>query len=557
MLRYLKISNFAIIDNVEVEFREGFNALTGETGAGKSILIGALSILLGAKCSADVIRAGAEEARVEGLFELPDEFVWPDEMLDDFHDARELVVTRRINTSGRSRVTVNEHLTSLSALQKLAPHLVNIFGQHESHVLLNPEEHTEILDRCQNLIPVRSLVEESYRDYRESRQEYARLEKKYSEASQKTSEDSKTVEELANANLKESEEDYLALERDILKKSVQIRERSYEAYQALYGKSGSVIESLSDIRKSISYLANANPKLEDLKNNFDEASYRLEDVAHELRSLSENVRSDPAMLDRIEERLALIKKLKKKYSSDVPGLLKMLQELSENAGDLYDLEKSLKSKKIDLDEKLKTYMARASKLSESRKLASKSLEKAMHSELKALSMPDATFEVVTHSLKPDQMSPNGLETIEFYLQSNPGEVAKPLSRIASGGELSRLMLALKTLETGKGEDHTLIFDEVDTGIGGHTAVAVAERLSKISSRRQTLCITHLHQIAALADHHLAVRKNVKDGRTYLEVNELTGEGRVDELTRMLGATSDAQPAREHVRKIIKNPVHGD
>ena len=556
MLRYLKISNFAIIDNVEVEFREGFNALTGETGAGKSILIGALSILLGVKCSAEIIRAGSEEARVQGLFELPDGFIWPDEMLEDFHDTRELVVTRRINTSGRSRVTVNEHLTSLATLQKLAPHLVNIFGQHESHVLLNPDEHTEILDRCQNLLPLRSLVEESYKDYRECRQEYTKLEKKYAQAAQKTREETQTVEELTNADLKESEEDDLILERDILKKSVQIRERSYEAYQALYGKSGSVIESLSDIKKSLSFLAGANPKLEELKNNFEEASYRLEDVAHELRRLSENVRSDPGTLDRIEERLALIRKLKKKYSSDVPGLLKMLTELSDEAGDLYDLEKSIKSKKIEVDEKTKTYMRHASTLSQSRKSASRELEQAMHGELKALSMPDAKFEVVSHDLEPGQMSFSGLETVEFYLQSNPGEIAKPLSKIASGGELSRLMLALKTLEIGSGEDHTLVFDEVDAGIGGHTAVAVAERLSKISGRRQTLCITHLHQIAALADHHLAVRKMVKDGRTYLEVSELTGEGRVDELTRMLGATSDAQPAREHVKKIMKNPVGG-
>lgn len=556
MLRYLKISNFAIIDNVEVEFREGFNTLTGETGAGKSILIGALSILLGARCSADIIRSGSEEARVEGVFEIPDEFDWPDEVLSDFQGASELILSRRINSSGRSRITINDQLTSLASIQKLAGRLVNIFGQHESHLLLNPDEHTEILDRCQNLIDLRSRVGEIYRSYREKRLECERMEKQYREASDRNLEDARTIEELTSAQLKPSEEDDLALERDILKKAVQIKERSYEAYQALYGKSGSVIESLSDIRKAVQFLAAANPKYGDLETGFDDASYRLEDVAHELRSISENVRSDPGRLDMIEERLNLIRKLRKKYSLDVPGLLEILEELSQKAGDTFDLEKSLKSKKIELTEKLKSYMDVAQELSQSRKLAANDLEKRIHAELKALSMPEAKFQVVIHNLDRNQMSPCGLETVEFYLQSNPGETAKPLSKIASGGELSRLMLALKTLEVGQDRKATLIFDEVDAGIGGHTAAAVGERLSKISKHQQTLCITHLHQIAALADHHLAVRKIVKDGRTYLEVTELSHETRVDELTRMLGATVDAQPAREHVKKIMKHTVNG-
>ncbi len=556
MLRYLKISNFAIIDNVEVEFRKGFNTLTGETGAGKSILIGALSILLGAKCSADIIRSGSKEARVEGIFELPDDFEWPDELLTDIHGITELVISRRINMSGRSRLTVNDQLTSLTTVQKLAPYLVNIFGQHESHVLLNPEEHTEILDRCQNLLPVRHTVEKLYRRYRDQRLEFEKLEKKYREASRRSEEDAQTVEELTSAHLKTSEEEELALERDILKKSVHIRERSYEAYQALYGKSGSVIESLSDIRKAVQFLATTNPKFEELKNSFDEASYRLEDVAQELRGISENVRSDPARLDRIEERLNLIRKLKKKYSLDVTGLLKMLEELAGEAGDIFDLEKSLKLKKTQLSDSVKAYMQMAKQLSESRRSAAENLKKLMHTELKALSMPEARFEVVIHDLQENQMSSSGMETVEFYLQSNPGEISKPLSKIASGGELSRLMLALKTLEIGQGAVSTLIFDEVDAGIGGHTAVAVGERLSRIARHQQTLCITHLHQIAAVADHHLAVRKMVKDGRTYLEVAELAGEKRVDELTRMLGATADTQPVREHLKKIMKNPIDG-
>ncbi len=556
MLRYLKISNFAIIDNIEIEFREGFNTLTGETGAGKSILIGALGILLGAKSSSEIIRSGSDEARVEGIFELPDNFEWQDETLASLAGAKEIIVSRRINSSGRSRCLVNGELTPITFLQKLAPHLVNIFGQHASHVLLNPEQHTEILDRCQNLYPLRDKVRELFTELRNTQSAFLRLEKKFLDAKRRSMEDAETVEELSSAQLKESEEDNLITERDLLKKAVQVRERSYEAYQSLYGKSGSVLESLSEIKKNIQFLSSVNPKLLDVQNNFDEASYRLEDVALELRNISENFRSDPKRLEWIEERLGLIRKLKKKHSTDLPGLLKILNELSREAGDIFELEKAVKTKKSELESSTNSYLDEAKKLSELREHGAINLKKSMDSELKALSMAEARFEVVTHRLEANQMSPSGLETVEFYLQSNPGETAKPLSKIASGGELSRLMLALKALEIQQGKGSTLIFDEVDAGIGGHTAVAVAERLASIARYQQTLCITHLHQIAAKADHHLAVRKSVKDGRTYLEVTELSPEGRVDELTRMLGASSDAKPVRDHLKRMMKSRGNG-
>lgn len=551
MLRYLKISNFAIIDNVEIEFRDGFNALTGETGAGKSILIGALGILLGAKCSADIIRAGSEEARVEGLFELSDSFVWPEEF--DLKELRssELVIIRRINSSGRSRCSINGELASVATLQKLGTLLVNVFGQHESHVLLNPDEHTEILDRCQKLYTLRRKVQESYSFHKEIQGEFRKIEKKVKEHDLINRENTETVKELTSAQLKESEEDTLIAERDVLKKASQIRERSYEAYQSLYGKSGSAIELLAEVKKNILFLAAANPELEELRNSFDEASYRLEDVAHELRRISENFRSNPDRLERIEERLGLIRKLKKKYSADLPGLLRILNELSQDSEEIYKLEKALKAKRNELEHSFNSYMEDARKLSESRMTAAKKFQESMESELKALSMAEAKFEVIFHAHDPKNPRPFGLENVEFYLQSNPGETSKPLSKIASGGELSRLMLAIKTLEVEPGNESTLIFDEVDAGIGGHTAVAVAERLSRIAKHQQTICITHLHQIAAKADHHLAVRKSVKDGRTFLEVAKLSADGRVDELTRMIGADPDASPLREHVKKLMK------
>jgi DNA repair protein RecN (Recombination protein N) len=548
MLTYLKISHLAIIDEVEVDFREGFNVLTGETGAGKSILIGALNLLLGSRSSPDIIRTGEDEAIVEAIFEVPDGFRLPADLGSVV--AGELMLSRRILRAGRSRCSINGATATVAMLQEIGRQLVSIFGQHEHRVLLAPEEHVEILDRFGRLDKERRSTQEEYEAWKKTEKDLSQAEKRLQELEHQESETADAIEELSRASLKAGEEEALLQEREILKKAVQIREKAFDAHQALYSRSGSIIESLADVRKGIDYLAAANPKLEGIRENFEDAVYRLEDVALELRDIVENFHSNPQLLEMIEERLALLRRLKKKYGTDLPGLVLHLESLSQEAGNILDAKSAVKSLRIRADDKRHDYLEAAVDLSRARRQAAKELEIAMRAELKDLAMPEAVFTVSFRDIPQDKGTALGLEDVEFFLASNPGEAPRPLARIASGGELSRIMLAIKALQVEGSQGSTVIFDEVDTGIGGHTAFAVGTRLSRVAKRQQVLCVTHLHQVAALADHHLSVEKSVRSGRTRIQVRSLNHEERVEELARMLGAGPDSQSAKEHVRRLM-------
>jgi len=540
----------AIIDQVDVEFHDGFNVLTGETGAGKSILIGALNLLLGARSSADIIRTGEEEAQVEGLFEIPEEIVLPGDVDHDLRSTGELIITRRVLRSGRSRCSINGSLASLGMLQAVGQSLVSIFGQHEHHVLLDPAEHADMLDRFGCLDELKKATAAGFSAMKSAEEDLLRARKQAEEHEHQAQENSETVNELTAASLKSGEEEGLVAERDLLKKAVQIREKAFEAYHALYSRSGSLIAELSDVKKAVDYIASANPKFSGMSDGLDEAVYRLEDVALELRDVTETLHSDPARLEKIEERLGLIRRLKKKYGRDLGGLIDYLETLDQEAGGFAEAASEVKKLAAKSERARESYREAARELSAARRTAAKNLDVAMKAELKELAMPDARFTVTFTALEDGKGTADGLERTEFYLASNPGEDSRPLARVASGGELSRIMLALKALQVDNRGAGTVIFDEVDTGIGGHTASAVGTRLARVAARQQVLCVTHLHQIAALAHHHLCVRKSVKQGRTRIEVTPLDHDRRVEELTRMLGASPDSESVKEHVRRLM-------
>jgi DNA repair protein RecN (Recombination protein N) len=548
MLTYLKISHLAIIDEVEVEFREGFNVLTGETGAGKSILIGALNLLLGSRFSPDIVRTGEDDAVVEAIFEIPETFRLPANLGPASEN--ELMVSRKILRTGRSRCSINGETATVAMLQEIGRGLVSIFGQHEHRVLLAPEEHVEILDRFGRLQKERQATRDIYETWRNSEKELSQSEDQLRELERQESETAEAMEELHRAALKEGEEDELLQERDVLKKAVQIREKAFDAHQALYSKSGSIIENLADVRKGIDFLAAANPNLTGVKENFEDALYRLEDVALELRDIVENFHSNPQRLEVLEERLILIRRLKKKYGTDLPGLIRHMGSLCQEADKIFEARTAVKSIRAKASDKRRDYLEAASDLSRARRQAAKELEEAMAGELKDLAMPGAIFTVAFADIPQDKGTAMGLDEVEFFLASNLGEASRPLARIASGGELSRIMLAIKALEVEGDGGPTVIFDEVDTGIGGHTAFAVGTRLSRVAKRQQVLCVTHLHQVAALADHHLSVGKSIHRGRTLIQVRSLNHEERVEELTRMLGAGPDSQSARDHVKRLM-------
>lgn len=548
MLSYLKVSHLAIIDKVDVEFRSGFNVLTGETGAGKSILIGALNLLLGARAGQDMIRTGEEEAEIEALFEIPDGRALPGDLA--LGSGGELLLSRKITKSGRSRCFINGNLATVGMLQATGRAIVSIFGQHEHQVLLEPEAHAAILDRFGGLEGLREETVSAYSAWgaaqRELRAAVADLEKLEREGQ----ENAAAVEELTEAGLKPGEEEALLEERNVLRSAVQVREKAFEAYHALYARSGSLIESFGDVRKAVEFLASTNPKLAHLRDSLEDALYRIEDVALEVRAVAERSQSDPARLEQIEERLILIRRLKKKYGLDVAGLVDHLATVSEEAGAVLEARARVKKLRGQVEQSRETYLEAARRLSIARRSAAMDLQGAMKTELKDLAMADASLSVVFHEVEEDRGSASGLETVEFYLASNPGEAARPLARIASGGELSRIMLALKALQADSEGACTVIFDEVDAGIGGRTALAVGTRLSRVAQRQQVLCVTHLHQIAALADHHISVAKYVDQGRTRIKVAALGTEERVEELSRMLGSSSESDAVREHVRRLM-------
>jgi DNA repair protein RecN (Recombination protein N) len=550
MLRYLKVSNLAIIDKVEVEFREGFNVLTGETGAGKSILIGALDLLLGGRASPDMIRTGEEEALVEGMFDIPRGHPLPEDLAEDVAETGELILSRRCSRGGRSRCSINGNLATVAMLQAVGNSLISIFGQHEHRVLLDPDEHIQILDAFGNLERLGQDVAEAYVAWTRSTRELADAAKRLEELERQERDNAAASQELSTAALKPGEEDQILQEREILKKATQIRERAYDSYQKLYSRSNSVIGELSEIKKSMEFLASANPALEKLQEDFDEARYRLEDVALELRAVSEKSHADPGKLEQLEERLASIRRLKKKYGKDLPGLIALLETLSKEAGDIIDARSQQKSLSAAAEQSRSVYLQCCRILSDARREAAVRLQASMKKELGELAMPAAQFAIELQPVPDEKGTARGLEKVEFQLASNPGEALRPLAKVASGGELSRIMLAIKALQAKQHGAGTVIFDEVDTGVGGHTAVAVGTRLARVAAQQQVLCVTHLHQIAALANHHLSVSKSVAKGRTRIRVTPLDTEERVEELARMLGASPASESVKEHVRSLM-------
>lgn len=550
MLRYLKVSNLAIIDKVEVEFGEGFNVLTGETGAGKSILIGALDLLLGGRASSDMIRTGEEEALVEALFDIPSDYRLPEELGEDVAESGELILSRKFSRSGRSRCSISGNLATVAMLQSVGNSLISIFGQHEHRVLLDPDEHIEILDAFGNLEKPGQDVADAYAAWSRSTKAQVDAAKRLEQLERQERENLAASEELAAATLKEGEEEQILQAREILKKATQIRERAYDAYQKLYSRSNSLIGELSEIKKSMEFLASANPGLEQLRENFEEALYRLEDVALELRAVSEKSHADPGKLEQLEERLASIRRLKKKYGKDLPGLIALLETLAREAGDIMEARSRLKNLSTAAEQSRSSYLDCARKLSAARQETAARLEASMKKELGELAMAAATFAVDLRAVPEDKGSARGIDKVEFFLASNPGESPRPLAKVASGGELSRIMLALKALQVKQRGAGTVIFDEVDTGVGGHTAAAVGARLARVAAQQQVLCVTHLHQIAALANRHLSVSKAVAKGRTRIRVTPLETEARVEELARMLGASPASESVKEHVRSLM-------
>ncbi len=550
MLIELQIRNFAIIDRLEVRFSAGFNVLTGETGAGKSIIIDAVGLLLGDRARPELIRTGAEEATVEALFELA---AHPDLRQDlaaaGFDQDEELLVRRVVARSGKNRVYLNGSLATLAQLQSFTGRLVTIYGQHEHQSLQRSETHLNLLDAFGDLGPLVRTYQDRFAERKALEEQRSKLNQAERDRQQRQDFLNFQSREIEGIAPLEGEDRDLEAERLVLQHAERLAAATGGGFEILYGGEDAVCGRLDEVASQLAALAGVDPRLGNLAAALRSAQYATEDVAGQLRDYLQRIDFEPERQDQVESRLAKLASLKRKYGGTLEEVLRFKAEADRELEALSDIAAARDQLARQIDGAEAALREVGQQLGARRKEAAFLLAQAVERELRELAMVQARFEPRL-SLLPEPGS-RGFERCEFFLEPNPGESPKPLSRIASGGELSRIMLALRrAIPAGEGL-MTLIFDEVDAGIGGTAATAVGEKLHKVARGLQVLCITHLPQVAAFADHHFRVEKRETGGRTVTTLTELTGEARIGEMARMLGGARVTERTLEHARELIE------
>jgi DNA repair protein RecN (Recombination protein N) len=540
MIRFLTVTNLAVIDRLELEFAPGFNVLTGETGAGKSILVGAVGLLVGGRASAELVRTGEETAAVEAIFERP--------------DGSEAIVRREVSSQGRSRAFIDGGLVTSTALREVAGSLVDLHGQHEHQVLLDPAAHIDLLDEFAGLTPERDGVAAAFRTWQHVRDERARLAASEQQKASRAEFLAFQLSEIDKAAPQADEDQELLTTRQVLANADRLQRLCADAYTALYEGDEAALPALGTVWKKVGELAALDAKFTPYVEAREAVKSQLEDLAYFLRSYAQNIDASPARLQEIEDRLAVLERLKKKHG---PALADAIAKAADLRRELHDLEHATE-RAAELDTALRmagaAYQGIAGDLSGRRRAAATEFAKALEKALADLAMARTRCEV---RFAPDaaggegRWSERGLDEAEFYISPNPGEDVKPLARIASGGELSRIMLALKTLASTDAPGKTLIFDEVDAGIGGAVADVVGARLRLLGDRFQVLCITHLPQIAAYGSTHYRIAKSVRAGRTSTGVTRLEGVERETEIARMMGGADISATVLAGAREMIE------
>lgn len=556
MLLELRIENVATVEQLTIEFGPGFSALTGETGAGKSIIIEAVGLVLGERAAVDLIRTGSEKAVVEAIFSLADEAARPRvrELLEDDEESGDLIIRREILQNGRSKALVNGRGVPVTLLTKLRPLLVEIHGQHEYQVLLDAKRHVDFIDAFGALLNQRAAVEETYQRYQVEEKALASFQEQAAAGAHRRELLTFQRTELQAARLQFGELDRLELERVILGNTERLAAGVSAIFTDVYEQEGSIYERLAGHVRELGRLSALDVRLQAEFQTLEELVFRLEDVTVRLRDYGSNLQSDPKRLLEIEDRIFQLHDLQRKYHKDIPQLLDYLNQIlaelaqQEVSGEqIRKLEHSVATTWSEL-------IAQAQALSARRKQVARELKAAIERELSDLGMDGAIFECafsVSQGSDRFRMNPHGLDQVEFIMSANPGEDLRSLARIASGGELSRIMLALKHLFVLIDKTPTLIFDEIDSGISGQTAESVGRKLASIAHNHQVLCVTHLPHIAAMTDHHYLVYKEVVHGRTLTSVKRLSYEDRKTELARMLEGDYQSSLTRDYVASLLK------
>jgi len=543
MLREIRVKNFAIIDKLEVSFTPGLNILTGETGAGKSIVIGALSVALGGRAYTEMIKTDASEAVVEAVF---DDHSHPVLERLGIDSSEGIVIRRTISAAGRSKAYVNDTTVTVQGLGELGSTLVDVHGQHEHQSLLSTESQMAILDTFGGLAGQAEEVASLYAEVQAVRKKIADMRLSARERAQRIDLLKFQVEEIDAATLEAGEEPRLEEERDILSNLTRLVELVETSYEALYGGEGSGLEKLTAVADSLKEMSEIDGGASEVLELVQQAVPLVEDASHMLRGFKDRYDLDPARLDAVIERLELIRVLKKKYGDTIEDIIRIRDEAESELRDMEAADETAEELEADLQKIEKNLAAVAKKLTAERGKAAKRIESSVMAALKGLALEKSAFKV---EVREKEISATGGDEIEFLFSANPGEAPKPLSKVASGGELSRIMLAIKSTLREADPVPVLIFDEVDAGIGGKTALNVATKLREISVGRQVLCITHLPQIASVADIHFYISKGEKQGRVYVSVDEVTGSRREEEIARMLGG-SVTDTSLKHAKELL-------
>ncbi|TWT09159.1 DNA repair protein RecN [Planomicrobium sp. CPCC 101079] len=554
MLRELDIRNFAIIDALTVSFTEGLTVLTGETGAGKSIIIDAVHLLAGGRGSQEFIRHGSKKAEIEGLFSLDNEGHPVFRKLEEFgipSSDGDIVLRRELNDKGKNVCRINGKLVTISILREIGGVLIDIHGQHETQELMDEKQHLHLLDQFAggSLTKARESYAHTYDKYSRLKREFASYNENEQQIAQRIDLLTFQLREIGAAELVAGEDEELLQERKKLQNFNKIYESVSAAHEAIQGESKGldwVGSAMSELEHAASVDEQFTPHSETLSGAF----YQIQDVSAEIKRIIDDMEFDPERLNEIEQRLALIQSLKRKYGASVEDILLYQETQADELDKLMNRDKRLQLDQEKLKELTEDLRVEAEELTMLRKKAAKQLGQAIMEQLQELHMGKASFEVIFDALPNNKFDRNGRDAISFYISTNLGEPLKPLTKVASGGELSRMMLALKTIFSKHQGVTSLIFDEVDTGVSGRVAQAIAEKIAAISVHSQVLCISHLPQVAAMADQHLFIEKRVENQRTITAVNELSGRERTEEMSRMLSGAEITDLTLQHAEELL-------
>jgi len=562
MLLALRVKDFAIIDEITLDFHEGLNVITGETGAGKSLLVDALAFLLGERASTDIIKTDSNKSVVEAIFAINEDV---EKLLDEWEIPKEqdktLLVSRELNKSGRSKCRVNGELVTVGMLERLLSNIIEIHGQHEHQRILHKDFQLEVFDllggeRC---LEQKRKVIELFRRLKTLYSERDNIYSKEKEREQRIDLLSFQIDEIEKSNLRVGEEEELLEQRQRLQNFEKIRSGIEDVVKYLYesmGESLSAVEQLGESIEVLKPLSSVDENLSSIVELLESSKVYLEEAVDSIRKYRDRLETDPSILESIEERLYRISQLKRKYGKNIEEILDYKEKAKEELEFLSNMEMQLENIEKEMSEIEKQLIEESERLSQIRREIVENFVTKVEQELKDLGMAHAKFSVdfqePSSFIKIDgiKIGENGKEVIEFMLSSNPGEAFKPLRHVASGGELSRIMLALKTILNEVDNIPVLVFDEIDTGIGGDTAYLLAQKLWNISKNRQVFCITHLPQIAAWADNHFYLEKKVINEQTKIKVNLLDYRSRIMEVSRMLGGSLVSEVSQQHAKELL-------